>query len=143
MKRFENIIIASDLDGTFMGKDSRIVPRNLEAIRYFKEHGGHFTFATGRTADIVLPRIPMAAELLNLPAVTANGTCLYDFGEKKAMEEYYLPYEVLAQLGAFFAVEAPDLAMRASSTVGMVAYDIDHPIIHEEYASLSLLPNPI
>ncbi len=33
MKRFENIIIATDLDGTFLGSGSRIVPENIEAVR--------------------------------------------------------------------------------------------------------------
>ena len=35
MGKFENIIIVSDVDGTFLGKDSRMVPENLEAIASF------------------------------------------------------------------------------------------------------------
>lgn len=133
MKRFDHIIIASDLDGTFLNANGGVVPRNLEAIRYFTENGGHFTFSTGRTADIILPRIPMAPTLLNLPAVTGNGTCLYDFAEKKASCEYLLPYEILKELGDFFATEAPDLAMRASTQTGLAAYDLDNPRIRSEY----------
>lgn len=48
MKKFEGYLIVSDLDGTFLGKQSRIVERNVEAVRYFTENGGLFTFATGR-----------------------------------------------------------------------------------------------
>ena len=55
MNRFSHIIIASDLDGTFLNDRSRPVPRNLAAIRYFTEHGGHFTFATGRVSHIICP----------------------------------------------------------------------------------------
>ena len=50
MKKFENYIIVSDIDGTFLGKEGRMVPRNLEAIEYFKSEGGIFTFITGRIA---------------------------------------------------------------------------------------------
>ena len=30
-------LIVSDIDGTFLGKSSRMVPENLEAIEYFKK----------------------------------------------------------------------------------------------------------
>lgn len=133
MKRFENIVIASDLDGTFLSSEGGVVARNIDAIRYFTENGGHFTFSTGRTQDIIRPRIPMVAELLNLPAVTGNGTCLYDFAEDKASCEYLLPYEILKEIGDFFAAEAPDIAMRASTQIGLAAYDLDNPRIRSEY----------
>ena len=136
MKRFEHIVIASDLDGTFLGEGSQVVSRNLEAIEYFKENGGHFTFSTGRTSHIVLPAIPMTPSLLNMPAVTGNGTCLYDFSEEKAIEEHFLPYDLICEVADFFVQKAPDLAMRASTTVGMLAYDKEHPIIQREYARL-------
>lgn len=133
MKRFENIVIATDLDGTFFATGTKVVDRNLEAVRYFTENGGHFTFATGRTADIILPKVPMATELLNLPAVTGNGTCLYDFKQGKASREYFLPYDLMCEMDAFFKNEAPDIAMRGSTPHGLVAYDEDHPIIRAEY----------
>ena len=34
-KKFENILIASDLDGTFFGSKTHLVERNLEKIKYF------------------------------------------------------------------------------------------------------------
>ena len=37
MGKFDGIIIASDIDGTFLGKKGRMVPENLEAIEYFKK----------------------------------------------------------------------------------------------------------
>ena len=48
MSKFENIVIASDLDGTYFATGTKLVERNLERVRYFCENGGHFTFATGR-----------------------------------------------------------------------------------------------
>ena len=47
MKKFENILIASDIDGTLLFQNE-IHPRNFEKLRYFCENGGHFALATGR-----------------------------------------------------------------------------------------------
>ena len=35
MPDFSKFLIASDLDGTFLNKDVKVVPRNLEAVAYF------------------------------------------------------------------------------------------------------------
>lgn len=48
MKKFENIIFASDVDGTFASYKQPMAYKNIEALKYFKENGGRFCFATGR-----------------------------------------------------------------------------------------------
>lgn len=48
MKDFSNILILTDLDGTFFGKHAKIIQRNIDAIEYFKAKGGRFSIATGR-----------------------------------------------------------------------------------------------
>ena len=48
MKRFEGILICTDLDGTLLKNDGSISLENREAIEYFKQEGGYFTFVTGR-----------------------------------------------------------------------------------------------
>lgn len=48
MGRFDGILICTDLDGTLLNSDRRISKENLEAIEYFKQEGGIFTFVTGR-----------------------------------------------------------------------------------------------
>ena len=48
MKKFENIILASDVDGTFAYYGNPSSEKNVAALRYFKENGGKFCFATGR-----------------------------------------------------------------------------------------------
>ena len=40
MGLFDGVIIVSDIDGTFLGRGGRLVPENLEKIRYFQERGG-------------------------------------------------------------------------------------------------------
>ena len=51
MKRFEKIVIVTDIDGTFISDKEALVERNLAAIEYFKAHGGRFTVASGRAAE--------------------------------------------------------------------------------------------
>ena len=39
MKKFENILICTDLDGTLLKDDKSISRENLEAIEYFNDGG--------------------------------------------------------------------------------------------------------
>ena len=48
MKKFEHILIASDIDGTLLWNSQYINPSNFEKLRYFCENGGHFALSTGR-----------------------------------------------------------------------------------------------
>ena len=79
MKKFENILIVSDIDETFLGTGSVIVERNVEALKYFLSEGGKFTFATGRVHGSLLSTIPIAREIVSAPAIVSNGVYLYDF----------------------------------------------------------------
>ena len=81
MKQFEGVLICTDLDGTLLKNDKTISRENLEAIRYFKENGGRFTFVTGRmpcavsrVADAVLPNAPFGC---------INGGGLFDYEARK------------------------------------------------------------
>lgn len=77
MKKFDGILICTDLDGTLLKNDKTISEENLKAIEYFKSEGGIFTFNTGRLPvmtkqfyDIVKP---------NAPVCCLNGAGIYDF----------------------------------------------------------------
>lgn len=48
MKKFEGMLMCTDLDGTLFKKDKTVSKENKEAIEYFKSEGGLFTFITGR-----------------------------------------------------------------------------------------------
>ncbi len=77
MKKFEGILILSDLDGTLLDSDRQISRENREAVRYFVSEGGRFSMATGRS------RTGMQYFLkdvdVNAPAVICNGAVVYDF----------------------------------------------------------------
>ena len=133
MKRFEHIVIASDLDGTLLAKNEAGDARNRERIRYFTENGGHFTIASGRSAYQIEGRIPYPTDLLNLPAVTANGTCLYDFANARAVEEYRMPHATVLHICDYLKRYFPAVAPRASSPIGMLAEDDSNPYIRRDY----------
>ena len=90
MKKFENILIVSDIDGTFLGKNGRKIARNLDAIAYFKANGGHFSVATGREFFLILHAIPEIAENCNAPVIACNGAYLYDFQRQAILREVFL-----------------------------------------------------
>jgi HAD-superfamily hydrolase, subfamily IIB len=75
---FKGILIATDLDGTFVREDKTLSERNLEAVERFKAGGGLFTFSTGRVLWSMAELVPSYREIINAPAVLCNGATLYD-----------------------------------------------------------------
>lgn len=89
MKKFDNIVICSDIDGTLLTSEHQIHPSNLEAIAYFRENGGKFTIATGRN----LRSVSRYAEVLkpDLPIIVANGCAIVDFENGEYLWETSMP----------------------------------------------------
>ena len=78
---FSKVILMTDLDGTLLTDDKRILPRDLEAIERFRAGGGLFTMATGRGYSMAKH---IADKLrLDCPAVVYNGAAVYDFRQEK------------------------------------------------------------
>ncbi len=83
MNRFAGILILTDLDGTYLADDHHISPENKAAARYFMEHGGLFTVATGRSKAGMEH---FFTELcINAPAILYNGSVIYDFERQADM----------------------------------------------------------
>ena len=66
MGKFDGYLICTDLDGTLLRKDKSVSKENLEAIEYFKNEGGKFTFITGRMpfyagdiSNLIKPNTPI------------------------------------------------------------------------------------
>ena len=114
-KKFENYVIVTDLDGTFLGKKSSMVPRNVERIKYFIENGGNFTIATGRIVSQVTDTISELYDIATLPIITANGSLLYDVKSGEVMAKYPIPYEQLCELSAFVHAYSETAGLRAGS----------------------------
>lgn len=75
-KKFEKLLICTDLDGTLLNDRREISKENLAAIDYFKKEGGCFTFVTGRQR-VILDDI-YAAVQPNVPVGCFNGAGLFD-----------------------------------------------------------------
>lgn len=137
-KKFQNIVLATDLDGTFLTKDLNGRRRNLEAIAYFKERGGHFTFATGRYYTAVLGGSYFRSEeLLNLPAVTGNGSCLYDYAKGTVLEKTPIPYELVRELYFEMKRLAPTAGLRAITDEAVIYTELSNPMMEADFAWLS------
>ena len=54
MGKFSGILLCTDLDGTLYRNDKTVSDENLDAIEYFKNKGGLFTFITGRVPKNLL-----------------------------------------------------------------------------------------
>ena len=69
MSKFKNIYIASDIDGTFLWDCGYVNPKNIEAVKYFTENGGHFAFSTGRNRFDTERVLPYWREICNMPCI--------------------------------------------------------------------------
>lgn len=69
-------LVATDLDGTLVGRDLRISPRSLRAVQRVHEAGAHFVLATGRMFRSALPY----ARECNVvtPLITYQGALIRD-----------------------------------------------------------------
>ena len=118
---FRNYVLVTDMDGTFLGSGARLLERNLEAVRRFKERGGRFTVATGRIHVNVLKAFPNAAEVCNAPGIMANGSFLYDFSTGKRMCESPMDTRLVCDVIRFAHEVEPRAAARISTGDGLAA----------------------
>ena len=90
MGKFDGFLICSDLDGTFRNKDD--MKPNIDAVKYFTDNGGIFTFATGRS----VPHLEKLDYnfLMNAPACVCNGGAVYDFKNKALLYERHLDFTI-------------------------------------------------
>ena len=88
-KKFEGILLCSDIDGTLFYYDPELkdgyVPENVcRAIRYFQENGGRFTLATGRFPLYAATALTQYVTP-NAPLITLNGAVIYDAENEKIL----------------------------------------------------------
>lgn len=112
MKKFDNILFCTDLDGTLISDGKTISKENLEAIEYFKAEGGFFTFITGRMPDA-------AADVYgklnpNVPFGCINGGGLYDHRKKEFIRMESLPPEAM-ELVSYIDREMPDVGIQLNT----------------------------
>lgn len=92
MRKYENVLIGSDLDGTLYENQNNIPRENLLAIEQFVANGGKFAIATGRG-------IEAAREIAGFlpsdtPAIVNNGHTLYDYKKDEIIWTRSLPNDI-------------------------------------------------
>lgn len=138
MKRFENIIIASDLDGTFLSSESTEVERNVESIKYFTENGGIFTFATGRIALHVENLLPNAASYVNAPVVACNGMQLFDLKKGENVRKTLVDPELHYETVTYLLERYPDTFYRTMTGKGIASFQMENRFAIKEMAEHSI-----
>jgi len=120
MKDLRDIIVVTDVDGTFLGKKSEPVARNTAAAGWLISRGGGFTLSTGRMPAHIRSVIPNAGSIVNLPCIACNGTMLADIATGEVLSEHPLPYEFGRTLVEFIASNYPEVGIRLSVPEGFV-----------------------
>lgn len=112
MGKFDGILICTDLDGTLLRNDKTISEENLNAIEYFKQEGGFFTFVTGRmpffASDIYNTVKP------NAPFGCVNGGGLYDHRKQEYIWKCVMPDNVL-ELVKCIDEKFPDIGLQVNT----------------------------
>lgn len=100
-KDLSNIILISDLDGTLLPSNKKVLSKDFASIEHFRALGGTFTIATGRAYASAKPY----AECLqvNQPVVLYNGAMVYDYRADKSLWSCMLPKEAREQLKIIMA----------------------------------------
>lgn len=121
MADLSNILIVTDLDGTFFGNHGAPIERNLEAVERLKAQGGHFTIATGRTNLNLKHKWSDAADLVNAPVVGCNGAMLCDLRTDKMIDGRLMNREHVVELIELMVRDYPDLGARVSVEEGFLS----------------------
>ncbi|MDR0381031.1 MAG: HAD-IIB family hydrolase [Oscillospiraceae bacterium] len=113
---FDNILLASDLDGTLYNRARQVSEPNRAAIRRFIEEGGRFTVATGRAIQAF--EQPRRAIPLNAPVILANGALVYDYDEGRVLRSVPLDSDYLPVCAAVRAA-FPEVVVEAHLLTGI------------------------
>lgn len=131
MKKFENIMLASDVDSTFIWWGRPDVPeRNVERVKYFVENGGHFSFSSGRNHHDIFIAVPQARELCSMPCVLCNGAFSYDIATDTVENPYYLDSDSAVDMLLFASkLCGDDVGWRVSDKSGFLVRKEDKYIL--------------
>ncbi|MGW6171986.1 HAD family hydrolase [Arthrobacter sp. NPDC055138] len=109
-------LIASDLDGTIIGRDGKISPRTVCAFRSAAAAGVEIVFVTGRP-----PRwlTPLAEQIGHRGRVIcSNGAVVYDLESGQVLSAQALPYQNILDVRRIILRLHPSATFAAETTEG-------------------------
>lgn len=112
MRKFEGVLLCTDLDGTLLSESGSVSKENKDAIEYFKSEGGKFTFVTGRPPMIIGDVYKQVEP--NAPVGCFNGGGIYDFESRKFLWSVELPSEAI-ELVKYAVKEIPDMGVQLNT----------------------------
>jgi Cof subfamily protein (haloacid dehalogenase superfamily) len=115
-KRFENILVCTDLDGTLLNEEREVSKENVDAIEYFKSEGGLFTFVTGRQKAITKEIYDTLKP--NVPFACFNGPGLFD-GEKNEFIRLVTLPDSAAEILDYVVEQFPQVGIQLNTKNGI------------------------
>ena len=91
MERLSDYLVFCDMDNTLLTAKEGIPACNRSVIRLFTAMGGRFTVASGRPPESI--RAALGDIELSLPAISCNGSLLYDFQTNRVLRRSCLNLE--------------------------------------------------
>ena len=90
MGKFDNCLLASDIDGTLVASNY-LNPKNIVKIKEFIKEGGKFALSTGRAMQATKTVVNSLKGISIAPSVLINGGMIYDFNADKPLYDVSLP----------------------------------------------------
>ena len=130
MGKFDGYLICTDLDGTLLRNDKQISAENLNAIAYFQQEGGIFTFITGRMPFFVDQTLAQITP--NAPFGCVNGGGLYDHRKQEYLWKGLMPPHV---------VELIEHVDKTVPGIGIQVYTFHHVYFCQENETMEIFRN--
>ena len=86
-------IVASDLDGTLLGKNQNVSRENFNAIKEMSRFGVEFVPTTGRTLSEIPREIIQCSDIRYI--ITSDGAAVWDKNAEKMIITRYIPSDLL------------------------------------------------
>ena len=116
MERLSDYLVFCDMDNTLLTAKEGIPACNRSVIRLFTAMGGRFTVASGRPPESI--RAALGDIELSLPAISCNGSLLYDFQTNRVLRRSCLNQEQAAAAIADMLQKFPKIGAEVMAGAG-------------------------
>ncbi len=121
MLDLSDVLIVTDLDGTFFGKKGSLIDRNVEAVELLLAHGGHFTVATGRYHVNLKCHWRDMERIVRIPIISCNGACLSDARTDEVYAERFIDKHRAMDVIYYIKENYPTVGVRLSIPNGFLS----------------------